>query len=423
MQTASFVKMILALSLLCFVAFIGCEKDENPTQVIQGMEIEPAEEGKLNVFPVLGYMQDNALRSPEVDGSNNDLIWDAAEPYLIQLEPDQNGYAPEVTFRALYDNWYLYLLIEWKDDTENLTPNFWWYGNTNTSQPTKVSVHDTIYTVWVTEDSSYRPQRRPVKRETSSVGWERWDAPFDGIIETTTFQYRVNVSVDSVFTTVWDSSFVSYDTLKLAGGEDGLSLMWNVNVGNFLNCANLCHGGTSVSTDLNEAADIWSWYSYRTNFKKVGDDLSLTNLGFQGDSGDSCFIDNVDGDLPGYAFIDQPLRNTDVLYDTSSVKYFGTLAWFAGNYIPGYVLQDPTDDRADVQAVATHDGEGWILEVSRKLHTKDLQTTTDMSDIQFNPDSDADVSFHLVLYNNSRGSNHAYTASAQILHFVQLMQQ
>ena len=421
MRTASLLKMILAISLLCFVAFLGCEKDDNPTEVIQGFELEPVEAGKLNVFPILGYMQDNAFRSPEVDGSKTDMIWDATEPYTVQLEPDENGFAPEVTFQALYDNWYLYLLIEWEDDTEDLSPNYWWYGNPDPTKPTNVTVSDTIYTVWVTEDSSFRPQRRPVKREEAGVQWRRWGSSFDAITKTTTFQCQVSVSVDSIFTTTWDTSFVAYDTLKISGGEDGLAMMWNVNVGNFLKCSNLCHGGTALSTDLNESADIWSWYSYRTNYKKVCDDLSLSNTGFKGDPGDSCFVDNVDGDLPAHAFVDQPLRNAEVIYDTTSVNYYATLPWFSGNYIPGYMLKNPSDDRADIRAVATHNGTSWVLEMRRKLHTKDINTTNDNSDIQFNPDSEADVSFHLVLYNNSRGKNHAYTTSAQILHFVQLM--
>jgi hypothetical protein len=412
--------MVMAISLLCLVAFLGCEKEENPTEVIQGFELEPTEAGKLNAFPILGYMQDNAYLSPEVDGSNTDLIWDSAEPYTVQLAPDENGFAPEVTFRALYDSWFIYFLIEWEDETRDISPNFWWRGNSDPSKTTNVTVQDTIYTVWVTADSSYRPQRRPVKREEPNVAWRRWGTPFDAVIKTTTFQYQVTVSVDSVFTTIWDSSFVSYDTLKISGGEDGLALMWNVNAANFLKCSNLCHGNTSVSTDLNESADVWSWYSYRTNFKKVCDDLSLSNLGFAGDIGDSCFIDNIDGSLPDYAFVDQPLRNADAIYDTTSVNYYGTLAWFSGNYIPGYVLKTPSDDRADIRAVATHDGKKWELEMKRKLQTRDIKTTIDDSDIQFNPDSNADVAFHLVLYNNSRGKNHALTTSAHILHFVQL---
>lgn len=419
MQTASLRKMILAISVLCLVGFLGCEKEENPTQIIQGFEMESPEDGKLNAFPILGYMQDHANLSPLIDGSNSDLIWDSAEPYAVDLQPDENGFAPQVTLRALYDGWFFYLLAEWEDGTKDISPNFWWRGNSDPSKTTNITVQDTIYTVWVTADSSYRPQRRPVKREEPNVAWRRWGTPFHAVIKTTTFQYQVTVSVDSVFTTTWDSSFVSYDTLKISGGEDGLALMWNVNVGNFLKCSNLCHGNAAMSTDLNESADVWSWYSYRTNFKKVADDLSVSNLGFNGDAGDSCYIDNIDGQLPDYAFVDQPLRNADVIYDTTSVNYFGTLDWFSGNYIPGYVLKNPSDERADVRAVATHDGKKWILEMRRRLQTDELKTTN-ASDVQFNPDSNADVAFHVALYNNSRGKNHASTNSAHILHFVQL---
>jgi hypothetical protein len=425
MRTTSLLKIFLTISMIVFTVFICCEED-SPTDAIEGeasIKIEAPEPGKLNVFPILGYMQSGAKLAPEIDGVENDLIWDSAEPLEIQLDADDKGFAPKVTLRALYDNWFIYILAEWEDNTQDITPNFWWYGNPDPNGTTDIAVYDTIYTVWVTADSFYKPQRRPVKIATGPEVWSRWDKEFNFITKTTTYEAQVTVSVDSVFTTTWDSTFVTYDTLHFSGSEDGMSFMWNTNIGNFLNCSNLCHGGETFYADLNEAADVWSWYAYRTNFKEKSDDLSLTNLGFVGDQGDSAFVDNINSDenLPARAFIDHPYRNTDVLYDTATVNYYSSLAWFSGNYIPGYELQDPTDSRADVETIGTHTDGKWILEIKRKLQTRPVNLSTDNSDIQFNPDSDADVDFHLVVYNNARGKNHAYTSTVQVLHFVQLV--
>lgn len=424
MRMTSLLKVMLITSLLFIVFFLGCEEEKNPTTVIEGIQMEAPESGKLNAFPILGYMQNSAYRAPKIDGSASEMIWDAAEQYEIQLAADENGNAPNVKLRALYDNWYIYILAEWDDASKDMEPGFWWYGNPDPNGTTDIAINDTIYTVWVTEDSTFMPQRRPVKVATGPESWRRWHTPFDAVTKKTTHQFEVHVSVDSVFSTVWDSVFVTYDTLHISGGEDGLALMWNVNVGNFLNCANLCHDNSHMSTDTDEAADVWFWSSYRTNLKGVSDDLALTGTGFVGDEGDSCFVNNIDteNDLPDFAFIDHPSRNSMVLYDTSSVKYYGSLAWFSGHYIPGYSLYDPTESRADVEAVGSYDTDGkWILEIKRRIHTDDIQMTTDNTDIQFNPESEADVSFHLVVYNNAGGKNHAKTSNVEILHFVQLM--
>lgn len=421
MRTTFLLRILSVISLIGLVFFIGCEEDQTPTTVIQGLQLEASHPGKLNAFPILGYMQSGGKLPPQIDGFKTDLIWDAAEPYEIALSPDAQGYAPKVTLRALYDNWYLYILTEWEDKTQDVTPNFWWYGNPGGI--TEIGVFDTTYTVWVTADSFYKPQRHPVKRPFTAPRWSRWSTAFPAIIKTTTYQASVNIALDKVRTKTWDTTFVGYDTLKFSGAEDGFSFLWNVNVGNFLNCSNLCHGGSRMSTDLNESADVWSWSAYRTNFKKVTDDLALTSTGFTGDSGDSCFVDNLDvaKNLPAFAFKDHPFRNTDVLYDTMAVTYFGTLDWASGNYIPGYKIKNPSLSRADVRAVGTYEDNKWILEVRRKLQTVDIARSRNTDDIQFNPDSDADVSFHLALYNNSRGKNHAFTSTVQVMHFVQLL--
>lgn len=426
MRTTSFLKIFMVMSIVLIINFIACD-DDNPTGVtdeVAGYKIEDVQPGKLNAYPILGYMKSGAKLAPEIDGYNDDLIWDAANPFDIQLDPDENGYAPTVQLRALYDNWYIYLLAEWEDDTEDISPNVWWYGNPDENGTTDVAVFDTIYTVWVTEDSSYKPQRHPVKRATGPESWSNWTTNFNPVMKTTTYEAKVTISLDGVSTLTWDTTYVTYDTLKFSGSEDGLTFMWNTNVTNFLNCSNLCHANNSIYTDMNEVADVWSWYSYRTNFKKTADDLSLQETGFVGDQGAKCFVLNYDteNDLPKNAYLDHPYSNTDVLYDTSAVPYYPKVAWFSGHYIPGYVLQDPTDSRADIFAEARHSGSKWILELRRKLQTQPISLSKDNSDIQFNPDSEADVSFHLVAFNNARGKNHAFTSAVQVMHFLQLVE-
>jgi|GEM_PF-2305284 len=427
MRTISVLMVMLAIGLIWGMLFLGCEEDSNPVEAVQSTQMEASEAGKLNAFPILGYMQSGAYIAPEIDGSNDDQIWKNTEPFEIQLTPDETGFAPTVTTRALYDNWYIYLMAEWDDEQVDERPNFWWFGNPDPNGTTDIAVYDTIFTIWVTEDSSFKPPRRPVRRAAGPEVWSRWATPFSAITKTMTYISQVNVSVDGVYTTTWDTVEVSYDTLKFSGGEDGLSIMWNVNVGNFLNCSNLCHGDSRMSTDQNEAADVWSWYAYRTNHRKVTDDLALLTEGFVGDEGDSCYTDNIDRSktppIPAWAYLHQPQKDTLVLYDLRSVKFYTSLPWFSGNHIPGYKLNIPSGSRGDVVAVGRHKDGRWTLEIKRLLHTVDIQTSKDNTDVQFNPNADADVSFHLVAYNNALGKKHAYTGSVQTLHFVQLLRE
>jgi len=423
MRTILIFKVLLAISIVFMIFSLACEEEKNPTEIIQGIQVEAVEDGKLNAIPILGYMQDAAYLAPAIDGIKSEAVWDNALAYELPLEPDENGFAPTVTLYALYDNWYLYLLAEWEDPSKDEQPDFWWFGNSDVTGTSDVAIYDTIFTKWVTADSSYKPQRKPVKRALTPQTWSRWSVPFSPVTKTIINRANVDINIDSTeFTTTWDTTYTTWDTLTFSGGEDGLAMMWNINVSNFLNCTNLCHGNSSLSTDQNESADIWAWYAYRTNNKRTADDLALLNTGFVGDDGDSCFWDNTnaDGTLPSHSYMFHPDRNADVVYDTTSITYYASLDWFTGNYIPGYILQNPSGNRADVRAVANYNNGKWYLEMSRKLNTADVGNDAATTDIQFNPDSVADVSFHLVVYNNSRGKNHAATTSVQILHFVQL---
>ncbi|MBN2091533.1 hypothetical protein JW964_18110 [candidate division KSB1 bacterium] len=427
MRTLAAIKTLLVIILISGIFFLACEEDSNPVDVVKGNLMEAPEPGVLNAFPILGYMQSGAMLAPEIDNSKNEIIWDSAEPYEIQLEPDENGFAPTVSIRALYDNWYVYFLVEWDDSTKDDRPGYWWYGNPDPNGTTDIAIYDTIYTVWVTEDSSFKPQRRPVRRATGPQVWSRWNTSFDATIKTTTYLSKVTVSVDSIFTTTWDTVEVSYETIEFSGGEDGLALMWNVNTANFLNCSNLCHNNNQMSTDSDESADVWAWYAYRTNFRDHADDLALLHEGFVGDAGGTPFEDNVNSDanppVPKWAYLHQPQQDTLVLYHLREVNFYPSLPWFSGNYIPGYKVNVPTGSRADVEASGTHEDNGWFLEMRRSLQTDDITKTIDKTDIQFNPSADADMSFHLVVYNNNQGKRHAYTGSVHTLHFIQLLKE
>ncbi|MBN1349166.1 hypothetical protein JXJ21_07145 [candidate division KSB1 bacterium] len=425
---------LLSLTLLGFsILFIGCEKDEGPTAIsLKGYyKVEPAEPDKLNAYPILGYMLSEGYTPPIIDGSDSEMIWDPmiAVPFEIQTEGGADGFAPKVTIQALYDNWYLYLYAVWNDATESKQIDTWYYGNPSLTEMSKVTVFDTLWTIWVTADSFYKTTQ-PIGRVEEPKGWNRVSDPYKGIVETTTISLEAERDINGNVTVKTEpTQKVKYDTVKISGDEDRFAIMWNINSANFLNCNNLCHNNTNLKTDTDETVDLWVWRAYRTNYKRVIEDMHLNSDSLVFDTGSPAYLNNIKDNRPWYVHNDQAAGrpvSVDVIYDSTGsgnridqAVVFSKLTWYAGQLVPGYVIKVLETKDTDVLAYATYNSGKWRLEMRRRLST----AVTDGSDIEFNPNSDANVDFHIAVYDNSRDATHAITPSAQVLHFLQLVEQ
>lgn len=377
--------LVFLIAGLLVLTIIACNKDSETTIVNTGFEVEEFEADKLNAYPIIGYMQSGSVTYPVLDGDARDEIWTLTEPYQVQTTADANGFAPTVTLKALYDNYYLFLLATWEDTTESFRKDMWWLGKPDNG--------DTTYA------------------DRKDYTWHQISSPFKAYLGT----------VDKVLidTTVVppDTQYVyAYEQIEISGDEDALAIMWNVNSNNFLNCANLCHGGSSMSTDTDEMADVWFWSAARTNPKKYADDRSLQDTGFANDQGDPCFKPNENEGEPAFANVLDPGSNRSFLYDSTATKYYSTLEWRGGNRIAGYILSWPSGSRADIRAVGKYKEGSWTVEIRRRLDTM----VEDGTDIIFNPDTEANIAFHLAIYDNAHGDNHAISSDTHLLHFLQL---
>ena len=111
---------IIQMSLLIFfLLFLACEKEETITPVINGYNFEDPDPIKLNAYPILGYMQTGSNLAPLIDGSPIDNIWQYATPFAIETQAGKDDFTPTVTIKALYDNWYIYFLINWADTSKS----------------------------------------------------------------------------------------------------------------------------------------------------------------------------------------------------------------------------------------------------------------------------------------------------------------
>jgi hypothetical protein len=385
MHTKYLSPLVLLVCLICLALIVACEKEGETTIIESGMKIEDFESDKLNALPIIGYMQTGSVLPPEIDGNGFEEIWTLTEPYEIVTEGGANGFGPTVTLKALYDNYYIFILATWEDSAQSVHKGVWWYGSP------------------ISGDTTYA-------NEGAEYDWHQITEPYTGYIA-------------SLIRTVVDSSVVppvtryvyNYEPIDLSGNEDGLAILWNINSTNFLGCTSLCHG-SSMATDVDEAADLWYWMAHRSNQKGYADDLSLQPAGFIGDSGDSLCFPNVDEGLPAVMDPMEPGRNLTFLHDsTTNLSFYATLPWEGGSRVPGYVLRWPSGSRANVKAVATHSEGKWTLEIRRELNSGDKTDT----DIQFNPDAEANVDFHIAVYDNADGANHAYSFGTHVLHFLQ----
>jgi len=381
------IKYRLSLVFLICLALliIACEKKEESTIVEPGLKVEDFESDKLNALPIIGYMQSGSVLPPVIDGNGVEEIWTLTEPYEVTTEGGPNGFGPTVTLKALYDNYHLFILATWDDTARSVQKDVWWMGSPEQG--------DTTYA-----------ERRP------EYQFHRISEPFTGYIAD-----FIRSVVDTTVVPPDTTNVYAYEKIDLSGNEDGFAIMWNINSTNFLGCTSLCHG-SSMAADVNEAVDVWYWMAHKTNEKGYADDWSLQSTGFTGDEGDSLSFPNLKDGLPRYLDPMEPGRNLTFLNDsTVNTAFYASMPWEGGDRIPGHVLRWPSGSRANVRAVAVHSGDKWTLEMRRRL---DTGVETD-EDIQFNPDAQATVDFHIVVYDNADGASHAYSTGTHVLRFLQ----
>ncbi len=374
--------LVFLLTGCLVLLFNACDKDDSSTIIQSGLDVETFESDKLNAFPIVGSMKTGSPNYPELDGRDVDPIWGLTEPYEIETNSSA-GPGPRVTLKALYDNYYLFLLATWEDTSRSDEKDIWWFGSGES--------RDTTYA------------------ESEDYDWHK-------ITETYTGQLArlSKVRVDTTVTPP-DTQFVyNYSPVHLSGGEDALALLFNVSSKNFLNCSNLCHGNT-MKTDAGELADLWMWGATRTDPKEYADDKYLTDAGFEDDSGDEIFDANEEDGLPGLQASTDPGANVPVLVDSNAIRFYPNLPWKGGNTIPGYIMHEPFGSKADITVKAVYRDGKWTLEMRRHLDT----LMEDGSDIIFDPDVDSNVEFHLAVYDNNAGSDHAVSSQVHLLHFLQ----
>lgn len=204
--------------------------------------------------------------------------------------------------------------------------------------------------------------------------------------------------------------------------EDGFGLMWD-SAGQFpqFTCSYACHiqdfgvnrSSFHASNKMRLAKegadlDLWNWKAGRTGSLGFADDRYLDHEGMKGDLPGELFRPNSrlaetkpEGRQP-FDEHDQPLFDGD----GRSVDA-GT--YLPGSRVPGFRVDRPGAERADVSAAAEHRGGSWVVTLRRALKTGDRR------DAVFLPGDPNGVTFGLAVMDHTLFEHYASTVTERLV--------
>lgn len=181
-------------------------------------------------------------------------------------------------------------------------------------------------------------------------------------------------------------------------------------------CQVACHNGMKVPSrgTPNGRFDVWYWMRSRTDPVRRCDDMVLDSTGFRGDAGVAPWRPNLrgaglvprfiargdNGNLSPAKFVYDPGDYGRGFGPCDTLNPASLLNWNdprdpALDYVPGFVVKEPTGSRGDVIAKADWDEGRWAVEIKRALDTDDV-----FDDVAFNRDKT--YNFAIAIMNGSR---------------------
>jgi len=291
--------------------------------------------------------------APRIDGSATDREWYSAPELLIALSDEQasGGGSVYLRMKSVYTPYpdTVYFMLEWADSTDDVLPDRLMYVG---------------------------PQ------------WRNMDCNDDqALISPANWTKRVEEN----------------------GKEDRFCILFEITpvsdeYGSFAarGCQVACHNGMSVPPRGASTGrfDAWYWMRARTDPVLRCDDMYMDSTGFHGDDGIGSWSVNLRGNgfvpkfiargtnagLSPAKFVFDPGLFGRALTPCDTVNPASLLNWNdprdpAADYVPGYLVREPTGSRNDVKAVGDWDDGKWQVEMRRALNTDDV-----LNDVAFNVD-------------------------------------
>gem|GEM_PF-1909241 len=182
-----------------------------------------------------------------------------------------------------------------------------------------------------------------------------------------------------------------------SGDEDRIAFFWNIDDSiegfNIGGCAMLCHGDRMHTNGPRELGDLWHWQAGRTNPIGYADDgwmddtvlhgytQSARKAGLHLDGtaalGETGYVKNLNsaGNGPRYYEPNSEIEGDSQLLFASEIERSEAKEitenneFETGTKVPGYILNQPADNRGDIEAKGRWSAGVWQLELKRKLNT------------------------------------------------------
>jgi len=326
------------------------------------------------------------LESIKVDSTINldgsaEAIWDKASPLTVKL--DKFSYKPSnyqgmestsITMKSLYDDQYVYFLLEYADPTKSLKRYPWQKqadGAWKQLEDKDQTGHDNVY---------YEDKLGMLWQIGNVRGFEK-------------------KGCDA-------ACHMQDDDGKIAGIDQKNKAP-----------------GRKFTSKSGETIDMWHWKSVRMNplgqiddqfIDDVNDPEVNKNWGRHGDAKISGgYVDNVNEAKTGPAFMNRTQDGLNDFTITPSQQTEFVDTFNEGDLIPGIVSTPLTGSRGDIWAKGAWNDGKWTIELKRKLVTTGEKA--DIQDVQFN-DLKNTYYFGVAVFDNSQ-INHIYHEGSLKLSF------
>ena len=301
-----------------------------------------------------------------------DNAWQKAAPLKVTLDnlpyEPSNGYAgmqeTAVTMKSLYDDEYLYLLLQYNDPTESLA-RFPWIKQ---------------------DDGTWKQMKKK-----DSTGHDN-----------TYYEDKVGI--------YWDINTKGFN-------EEGCMISCHMDIEGDTSA------GRKFTNNPGETIDMWHVKNVRTSPLGQVDDQFMdntnngkTNKGF-GRKGDmktgGGYTNNINKDKTGPAYINFPPSEKAKYYVLPSLKTPFVDIYKPGDIVPGIVIDAFQGPRADIEMRGKWNKGIWTVEIRRKLVTSGEKA--EIQDVQFN-DLSKTYFFGVSVFDNSQ-INHLFHDGVLALQF------
>ena len=302
--------------------------------------------------PLVELKATYVTQRPVLDGETNEAVWENARPFYVHVEPaDGTGEGFNLIFRAVWwkewakigESWddraYLCMTISWPDEQKNIDKYQWQYSADEGKWSRSNNQSDWIILQWY-NNSEYNDM------------WY-WDAALTNPLGYAEDEFMLISTIDSVTTaSLW------IDGLNYLNDTSEEQNTWDLNYDDNL-----------TPRDSTDDRPLWAW-------KKDVASMELTNPRIESGDASTSLLFKSDSDF---------LKNTPYLAPESNAV------------VPGFALEEPVADPADVMAAGKWNNGMWTVEMMR------VASTTNSNDVAFSPDDRYyDQPFLVVVGNNSK---------------------